>query len=67
MNGARALSLYGTPELPSPLRRLVAGPLSALLDGGSLRTIRFGDYRSDPRHQFRGAKPVLGHPGASPA
>jgi hypothetical protein len=42
MNGARALSLYGTPELPPSPRRLVAGPISALLDEGSLRAIRFG-------------------------
>ncbi len=43
MSGALTQALYSTPELPPPLRRLVAGPLSALLDGGGLRAIRFGD------------------------
>ena len=43
MSGALAQALYGTPELPPPLRRLAAGPLSALLDAGGLRAIRFGD------------------------
>jgi D-apionolactonase len=43
MNGALAQALYGTPDLPLPQRRLVAGPLSALLDGGGLRAIRSGD------------------------
>jgi hypothetical protein len=43
MSGALAQALYGTPELPPPLRWLAAGPLSALLGGGGLRAIRFGD------------------------
>jgi hypothetical protein len=43
MSEALARLLYGTPEPPPLLRRLTAGPLSALLDGGSLRAIRFGD------------------------
>ncbi len=43
MSGALAQALYGTPELPPPLRRLAAGPVSALLDAGGLRAIRFGD------------------------
>jgi D-apionolactonase len=43
MNDALTRLLYGTPEVPPPLRRLTAGPLSVLLDGGSLRGIRFGD------------------------
>jgi hypothetical protein len=43
MGDARTRLLYGTSEAPPPLRRLTAGPLSALLDGGSLRAIRFGD------------------------
>jgi D-apionolactonase len=43
MSSALSQLLYGTPVLPPPLRRLTAGPLSALLDGGNLRAIRFGD------------------------
>src|ERR1700733_11436358 len=43
MSDALTALLYGTSQVPPRLRRLTAGPLSALLDGGNLRTIRFGD------------------------
>jgi D-apionolactonase len=43
MSGAITRLLYGTSDGPLPLRRLAAGHLSALFDGGSLRSIRFGD------------------------
>lgn len=35
--------LFGTDEPPPARRRLVAGPLSAVLEDGNLRDIRFGD------------------------
>ncbi len=37
------MRLYGTGEVPTAPRRLVAGPLSAELDRGNLRSVRFGD------------------------
>ncbi len=37
---ARRLALFGTPEPEAPVRRLVAGPLSAELVEGNLRNIR---------------------------
>jgi D-apionolactonase len=43
MSDALARLLYGTSEASPRLRRLGAGPLSVLLDGGQLRAIRFGD------------------------
>jgi D-apionolactonase len=43
MSDASTRLLYGTSQAPPRLRRLTAGPLSALLDSGNLRTIRFGD------------------------
>ncbi len=43
MSDALARLLYGTSEKPPALRRLTAGALSALLDSGGLRSIRFGD------------------------
>lgn len=37
-----ALELFGTEEPPPERRRLVAGPLSAVLEDGNLRDLRFG-------------------------
>ncbi len=37
----QALRLFGTAEEAAPTRRLAAGKLSALLDAGNLRDIRF--------------------------
>ena len=42
MTDAERLAIYGTLEPASETRELVAGPLSALLDGAALRRIRFG-------------------------
>ena len=42
MTDAERLAIYGTLEQPAAPRELVAGPLSALLDGAALRQIRFG-------------------------
>ncbi len=39
---SRAVRLYGTELVDPPLRTLTAGPLSAELDNGALRYIRFG-------------------------
>lgn len=39
--GERAERLYGTSEPPAPSRILKAGPLTARLEGGNLRYIRF--------------------------
>ncbi len=41
-DAARLLALYGTTELPSEPRRLVAGRLSVELEGGNLRYLRVG-------------------------
>jgi hypothetical protein len=38
----RAMLLYGTAEAPPSARLLTAGPLSAILEAGNLRAIRFG-------------------------
>ena len=35
-------TLYGSEEPPSAPRTLAAGPLQVLLDGGNLRSIRYG-------------------------
>lgn len=37
-----AIKLFGTDEPPAETRLLTAGPLSAELDGGNLRYVRFG-------------------------
>jgi len=42
VGGSRARLLYGTDEAPTPVRRLVAGHLSAELEQGNLRAIRLG-------------------------
>ena len=39
---SRAVRLYGTELVDPPMRTLTAGPLSAELDNGALRYIRFG-------------------------
>ncbi|MDJ0896687.1 MAG: hypothetical protein QNJ92_16195 [Alphaproteobacteria bacterium] len=39
---SRAIKLFGTEEPPAETRLLTAGPLSAELDAGNLRYIRFG-------------------------
>src|SRR5262247_3415681 len=39
----RAIKLFGTAAADSKGRRLVAGPLSAMLDNGALRYIRLND------------------------
>ena len=39
---SRAVKLFGTEEPVAPPRRLTAGPLTAELDAGNLRHIRFG-------------------------
>jgi D-apionolactonase len=43
---SRAVKLFGTDEPSTPLRRLSAGPLSVVLDGGNLRTIRVGEIEA---------------------
>ncbi len=41
MSDARARLIYGTSEAPPPPHHLTAGALSAMLEDGNLRTVRF--------------------------
>ena len=58
---SRAIKLSGTDVPDGKKRTLTAGPITAMLDNGALRYIRYQRRRGAARHRLPGARQELGH------